>query len=86
MSKKNFGGSVPQSFDFMSQSSDRNAEGSSKSKIGKLNLSGFVDQQVLGLKISVNDSSGVTIVKAEQYLIEVRLKVKNGQDKCTLII
>lgn len=52
----------------MGVSSERDAESSSETKIGNLELSVLVNQQILGLHIAVKNSVRVQIVNAAHHL------------------
>lgn len=51
--EKNFGSSVPQGNDFMSVGTKRDAKSTSKAKVGELEVTFLVDEQVLRLEIAM---------------------------------
>jgi hypothetical protein len=73
LSQEDFRSSVPKGFDFMGQSTNRYTEGSSKTKISKLDLSILINQEILRLQISMDNSLAVTMVKSIEDLIKIWL-------------
>lgn len=52
---------------------DRNTKGPSQAKVCQFDDSLVVNQQILGLQITMEDSATVTEVNALQYLVKVAL-------------
>lgn len=59
--KQDLGGTVPERNDLVGVGSKRNTEGTRQTKIGKLQVSVAIDQQVLRLQIAMQDSMAVTV-------------------------
>lgn len=72
---QNFWRSVPESFDFVSESFNRDSESSGETKIGDLDISFLVNQDILWLEISMDDSSGVTEIQTVQNLEQVEFNL-----------
>lgn len=60
---------------------DRNTEGPGQAKVCQLDHPLVVNQEVLGLQISVEDSTTVTKIDTLQNLVEVALKSEEGKKK-----
>ena len=54
--------------------SDGNAEGPRKPKVGQFDDATGVDEQVLGLEISMQDSVGVAECNTIQHLVDIHLE------------
>lgn len=79
LAQENFRGSIPESFDFVGQSLDGDTKSSGKTEISELDGTILVDQKILGLQVSVNDSSRVAVVDTLEDLIQIRLnRIKIG--------
>lgn len=48
--------------------SERDAESSSQTEVSQFQITGLVDEQVLGLEISVKDTVGVAVVNSSEQL------------------
>ena len=70
----------------MSKGSDGNGEGSCETKVSQFDLSVFINEEILRLQISVNDSLTMAVMKAMKNLIKIRLFYQGVKDKHTLII
>ena len=57
----------------MSESFNWDSESSGETKIGDLDISFLVNQDILWLEISMDDSSGVTEIQTVQNLEQVEL-------------
>jgi hypothetical protein len=79
LSEENFWGPVPESFDFVGEGPDRDAESSGKTEICELYHSVFIDEKVLGLQVSVDNATGVAVVQAAEDLIEVGLGIRGRE-------
>lgn len=71
--EQNVGRAVPQRDDLVGEGVDRDSEGAGKTKIGELQLALVVDEQVLGLEITVQDAVLVAKSDAAQQLVHERL-------------
>lgn len=54
--EEDVGGAVPQGDDFVGEGVDGDAEGAGETKVGKFEVAGGVDEEVLGLEVSVEDA------------------------------
>ena len=70
---------IPQSFYFMSEGTDGDSEGSGEAEISYLDGTQFVDKQILGFEVPVDDTTGVTVVDPIQDLIHITLDLQLGQ-------
>ena len=68
LTQQNFWSSIPQSLDFMGKCFDGNSESSGQSKVSYFQISIFIDKQVLGFEIPVDDPSGVAKVDSIDQL------------------
>lgn len=70
LAKEHLRGSVPQSLNLMSESLNRNAEGSSESEISNFEIASPIHQQILGFEIPVNNPSRVAVVDTIDKLVQ----------------
>ena len=73
LAQQNFGGTVPEGFDFVSEGLDGKGEGAGESKVCDFESASSVDEEILGLEISVDDPPGVAVVDAIAELVEEEL-------------
>ena len=66
--EQNFGRAVPESDDLVSVSAERNTECAGQTKIGQLQVAFLVDEQVLRLQVTVQDTVGVAVARAFEEL------------------
>jgi hypothetical protein len=66
--EQDLGRAVPESDDFVSVGAERDTKSASQTKIGQLQVALLVDEQVLWLKIAVQDAVGVAIACAFEKL------------------
>lgn len=69
LAKKNFGSSIPESLNFVSQCLDGDSESASKSKVSNFKISSSIDKKILGFKIPVDNSTRVAVVDPVDELI-----------------
>lgn len=62
--EQNLGSAVPESDDFVGVSAERDTEGAGKTEISELQVAIHVNEQVLGLKVTVQDAVGVAVAGA----------------------
>lgn len=67
--KQYVGWSIPESNHFGGETTNRNAECTSQPKIGQLEISVFVDQQILWLEISMKNIVTMTELQSTQQLV-----------------
>lgn len=72
--EENLRRTVPQGDDFVSICANRSAEGTSKTEIGKFQDTITIDEEVLGLQITVEDTVGVAVGYTLEELEEVGLE------------
>lgn len=66
--EQNFWRAVPESDDLVSVSAERNTECAGQTKIGQLQVAFLVDEQVLRLQVTVQDTVGVAVARALEEL------------------
>jgi len=59
---------VPERDDFVGVGAQRDAEGAGQAEVGELEVAFFVDEEVLGLEVAVQDAVGVAVADAVQEL------------------
>jgi hypothetical protein len=69
LSPEDFRGFVPQRSNLVGEIPNGNSKGTTETKICQFQLAPTVDEQVLGLEISVHDSIGVAEFNAAQQLM-----------------
>lgn len=70
----------------MSVGLDREAECSSESEVSQLGVSVRVDEDVVGLQVSVEDSAAVAVRKSNQDLVQDRLDLLSAEPHCPLAL
>ena len=76
LTHENLGSPVPESFDFVCESLDRHSEGPGESEVSDFDVAFLVDQHILRLEVSVNDSSGGAEIESIENLVHVKLSNK----------
>lgn len=70
LTKQNFGGTIPESLNLMSECFNGKREGSSKSEICNFESSCSINEKILGLKIPMDDPPSMAVVDAIAKLVE----------------
>lgn len=66
--EQDFGRAVPESDDLVSVSAERNTESAGQTKIGQLEVAFLVDEQVLRLQVTVQNTVGVAVARTLKEL------------------
>lgn len=67
--EQDFGAAVPKRDDFVGVGAEGDAEGASETEVADLEVAVFVDEEVLGLEIAVQDAVGVAVADSEEELV-----------------
>jgi len=66
--EQNFGRAVPEGNDFVGVSAERNTKSASQTEISQLQVALLVDEQVLRLQVTMQDTVGVAVARALEKL------------------
>lgn len=77
--QEDLGGTIPQRHHLVGVGAQGNPEGSSQPKVGQLDGSKLIDEQILGLQVPVDDPMRVAEIHSLQELEEVALQKGAGR-------
>lgn len=69
--EQHLGRPIPERHDFVRIGAHRNADGPCQPKVGNLEGAFFVDEQVLGFEVAMEDASRVTKGQSPDELVQV---------------
>ena len=67
--EQDFGAPVPERDDFVGVGAEGDAEGAGEAEVGEFEVAFFVDEEVLGFQVAVQDAVGVAVASAEEELV-----------------
>ena len=78
LSEQNFGGPVPESFNFVGEGFDGEGKGACKSEVSNFEKARAVDEQILRLEVPVDNPPAVAVVDAIAQLVDEQFDLLFG--------